>query len=64
MYKYKPPYNKPWPEQLKEIANGTHPQFCFDTEKKIVMCKCGAHAVKLRDGYLCSTITVLSNCPY
>lgn len=39
-------------------------QFYYDPVKDKVMCKCGYHAVKFRDGYLCSSITIRSNCPY
>jgi hypothetical protein len=50
---------------LSEIKNGTHKQFYFDKEKQKIMCKCGSHAVWFRnEGYLCSSITVKSNCKY
>jgi len=56
--------NRSWDEQLKDIRDGNHRQFFYDKKKEVVMCKCGEQAAKFRDGYLCSSITVVSNCPY
>lgn len=62
--RHKQTYKKSWDEQIKEIRHGIHPQFYIDKDKNRVMCKCGEIAVKFREGYLCSTITVVSQCPF
>ena len=36
----------------------------FELKDGVVHCKCGNHAVKFRDGYLCSGITIPHGCTY
>lgn len=36
----------------------------FELKDGKVHCKCGNHAVKFRDGYLCSGITIPHGCTY